>query len=202
MSRQPAGAAVQREDVTRAIRRALLQELAERGYGATSIDAVVRRAGVGKAALYRRWPSKLELVIDTIAGSAVRPQDVPDTGGLREDVLAFLRSGAAILTHPLGRRILPDLLAEAARTPELGRALDASIGTPRRRLGRRILDAAVARGELPADVDVELAMDLIPGPLYWRTSVRRGELDDAALERLTTALVAGLQALSDPGRPR
>ncbi|MDO9352421.1 MAG: TetR/AcrR family transcriptional regulator [Solirubrobacteraceae bacterium] len=193
--RPPAGAAIQRESVTTAIRDAVLIELAEHGYGRTSVEAVARRAGVGKAAIYRRWPAKLDLVMAAVSDAAVRPGDIADTGTLRGDVLSFLRAGRALLGHSLGRRIVPDLLAEAIRTPALAELMDRSIGSPRRELAASLIERAIDRGELRAGLDLELALDIVPGALYWRLSVRRAEAPDADLERMADAVVAALHTL-------
>jgi AcrR family transcriptional regulator len=181
--------------VTRAIRDAVLEELAEHGYGRTSVEAVARRAGVGKAAIYRRWPAKLDLVIAAVSSAAVRPDDLQDTGSLRGDVLAFLHAGRALLQHPLGRRIVPDLLAEAARSPRLDEMMERDVGGPRRALATALVERAVLRGELRDGLDLELALDLVPAALYWRVSVRRTPATDADLERLADAVVAGLRTL-------
>ena len=193
--RTPAGAALPRESVTRSIHAATLEELAQHGYGRLSVEAVARRAGVGKAAIYRRWPSKVDLAVAVLTAAAVRPGDVVDTGSLRGDVLAFLLAGRAFVSQPLARRIIPDLVAEATRTPELDELLTTTIGAPRRELGAELLRRAVARDELRQDVDFELAMDFIPSALYWRLSVRRATASDADLERLADATVAALRAL-------
>ena len=90
--RAPAGAAVLRGDITRAIRRALMQELAAVGYGRLSIEAVARRAGVSKTAIYRRWSSKLDLVLEIVAAAAGSSLPPLDTGSLRGDLALLLRS--------------------------------------------------------------------------------------------------------------
>jgi len=115
--RPPAGAAVLREDVTEAIRGALFEELAEVGYGRLSIEGVARRAGVGKTAVYRRWGSKLEMVIEMVASIAGQSLDLPDTGSLPTDIEMSLVIAAKALRHPLAWKIIPDLMAEAARNP-------------------------------------------------------------------------------------
>ena len=78
--RAPAGAAVLRVDITVAIRNAVMNELAEVGYGRLSIEAVARRAGVGKTAIYRRWNNKLEMVLEIVSDVAGRSVPLPDTG--------------------------------------------------------------------------------------------------------------------------
>ena len=119
----PAGAAVLRGDITEAIRDALVHELAEVGYGRLSIEAVARRAGVGKTAVYRRWSSKLEMVLDVVSSVAGETLPLVDTGSLRGDLEVILKIVARALRHRLASQIIPDLLAEAARTPEIAESL-------------------------------------------------------------------------------
>ncbi|OLR92709.1 TetR/AcrR family transcriptional regulator [Actinokineospora bangkokensis] len=190
--RAPTGAAVLQPQVTTAIADAVLTELADAGYGRLSMEAVAKRAGVGKSALYRRWPSKREMVVSVVSELSVPMARVPDTGSLRGDLRAVLAGVHEWITHPLLSRILPDLTAEATRTPALAGVIADMIGEPRRARGAEVLTRAVARGELPADVDVELAMDLVAAPLYWRVRVRQAELEDDYLDKLVDLLVRAL----------
>ncbi|WP_406299654.1 TetR/AcrR family transcriptional regulator [Embleya sp. NBC_00888] len=196
--RPPAGAAVLREDVTSAIRGAVFEELASVGYGRMSIEAVARRAGVGKTAVYRRWPAKLDMVVDLVLAVAVQDLPAPDTGSLRGDLRVLLTEAARALCHPLASQIIPDLLAEAARNPEITRKLDTVLHGTQRRIGTAVLRAAGARGELPPGVDVDLALDLIVGPLYWRLAITRTPLTDDHLDRLTSATTAALIGSATP----
>ncbi|WP_412543638.1 TetR/AcrR family transcriptional regulator [Longispora sp. K20-0274] len=193
-TRVPAGAAVLQEDVTEAIAAAAFAELAEVGYGRLSIEAVARRAGVGKTAVYRRWPAKSAMVIDLVTQVAVRAADTPDTGTLHGDVVAYLEITRDALDHPLVARIAPDLLAEAHRNPELAEALATGVGGARRERVAAILHRAVARGELPADTDVALGLDLLAGPLYWRTAIVREPTGPDYVRRLADKVVAALAA--------
>ncbi|MGI8335685.1 TetR/AcrR family transcriptional regulator [Actinomadura scrupuli] len=190
--RAPAGAAVLREDITDAIRAAVIEELASTGYARMSIEAVARRAGVGKTAVYRRWPSKLHIVIDVVSAIAVQGMPVPDTGTLRGDVRVLLSMIARALRNPLAAQIIPDLLAEAARNPEIARTLEVALRDTQRDVITVVLRNAVGRGELPAGSDHELALDLITGPLYWRLAVIRTPLPKGHLDRLAAATTAAL----------
>ncbi|MFI5842866.1 TetR/AcrR family transcriptional regulator [Catenuloplanes sp. NPDC051500] len=189
--RPPAGAAVLRPDVTDSIRDAVFAELAAAGYGRLSIEAVARRAGVGKMAIYRRWGSKLPMVIDLVGSVAVDVSVLPDTGSLRADLETFLGLAARALRHPLANQIVPDLLAEAARTPEIASTLQAALRTHQREVGALLTARAVARGELPADADPDLLVDLTIGPLYWRLAVVRTPLPKGYLTKLVAAVVPG-----------
>ncbi|HEY3008488.1 MAG TPA: TetR/AcrR family transcriptional regulator [Micromonosporaceae bacterium] len=192
--RAPAGAAVLREEITEAIRGAVLAELASVGYGRLSIEAVARRAGVGKTAVYRRWSSKLEMVLEVVSGIAGQRLPLPDTGSLRGDLELLLHIAARALRHPIASQIIPDLLAEAARNPQIAETLQAALHGNQRDVGLRLIGRAVERGELPVEYDPDAAVDLIVGPLYWRIAVARGPVSDEYLGRMATATAAALTA--------
>jgi AcrR family transcriptional regulator len=180
------------ETVTDAIERAAFDELAERGYARMSIDQVARRAGVGKAAIYRRHASKEALVLVLVERAAAGDDGYGDTGTLRGDVLAWLRHGGTTAMFPRAAEILPDLIAESAREPAFGERVFALVGAPRRRRSRAVFERAIARGELPPGVDLELAADFMAGPLFWRTAVTRQPQSEADLGRLADAIVAAI----------
>ncbi|YCK39945.1 TetR/AcrR family transcriptional regulator [Actinomadura sp. ATCC 39365] len=194
MTRKPAGAAVLQQDVTDAIATAAFAELAETGYGRLSIESVARRAGVGKTAVYRRWSSKQAMVMDLITQVAVRAADTPDTGTLRGDVLAFLTITDQALRHPLVARIVPDMFAEATRSPEVAVVLREQVGGARRNKVAAILYRAIERGELPADIDIELGLDLLAGPLYWGVNISQAPPSPERTQRLADKIIAALAA--------
>ncbi|MGC4808086.1 TetR/AcrR family transcriptional regulator [Micromonospora sp. DT233] len=198
--RAPAGAAVLRSEITTAIRRALMQELAAVGYGRLSIEAVARRAGVSKTAIYRRWSSKLQLVVEIVVAAAGGKLPPLDTGSLRGDLSLLFQVGAHALGHPLASQIIPDLLAEAARNPEIEGALQAVLRAKQEEVVGSLVARAVRRGEVSADVDPEAAVDLIVGPLYWRLAIHRSVPSEAYLDALVESVAAGLRAA--PAVPR
>ncbi|MEU7428283.1 TetR-like C-terminal domain-containing protein [Streptomyces sp. NPDC040750] len=192
--RRPPGGPVLQDSVTEAIATAFFEELASTGYARLSLEAVAKRAGAGKAAIYRRWPSKLEMTVALATAVAVDAPVPADTGTLRGDVLAFLTEIADALRRPLPSRIIPDLLAEGARNPELQQALFTAVRDTRRSKATRMLDQAIERGELPANTDRELALDLLAGPLYWRLAVLHIPTAPDYLNRLTDKLLAAIAA--------
>ncbi|MEV6706710.1 TetR/AcrR family transcriptional regulator [Micromonospora wenchangensis] len=200
--RTPAGAAVLRGDITRAIRRALMQELAAVGYGRLSIEAVARRAGVSKTAIYRRWNSKLDLVIETVVAAAGNKLPALDTGSLRGDLTLLFQVIAHALSHPLASQIIPDLLAEAARNPTIDATLQQLLRAKQQEIGGRLISLAVQRGELPADTDADAAVDLIVGPLYWRLAIARTPLTPSYLDLLVESVATGLTANGTVPRQR
>ncbi|PRD40583.1 TetR family transcriptional regulator [Phyllobacterium phragmitis] len=191
--RKPSGAAVIRPELTTALFRALFEEWAKTGYAAVSLERVAARAGAGKAAIYRRWPSKLEFACEAIRSVEVMRLGSTDQGSLQADISEYLRATRAVLRHPLVRRIIPDLVAERLRSNELSTMLD-GIAEARRQFGHRLLDRAIARNELRADLDRELALDLLFAPLYSRIIVRGKSFTKAELDRLGNALHAAVKA--------
>jgi AcrR family transcriptional regulator len=197
VKRAPAGAAVLRGDITVAIRNAVMSELAEVGYGRLSIEAVARRAGVGKTAIYRRWSNKLEMVLEIVSDVAGRAVPLPDTGSFAGDLQLLMFIVTKALQHHMASQIIPDLMAEASRNPQIAATLQKALRTHQQAVGDKLVGQAVARGELPAAADPELAVDLILGPLYWRLAVARTELSEDYLEKLTVAVLAALRSSSD-----
>ena len=191
-----------RDDVTEAIAAAFFAELAEAGYGRLSVDAVAKRAGVGKAAIYRRWPSKQRMAVELTSSVAVAAIEAPDTGTLRGDVREFLANAKAALEHPLARTIIPDLLAEAQRNEELAESLLTAVRDPRRAMAGDLVMRAVARGELPADTDPELCLDFLAAPLYWRLAVVNTGVGVDYVDRLTDMVVAAFQGTAGRGGDR
>ncbi|TCO54319.1 TetR/AcrR family transcriptional regulator [Actinocrispum wychmicini] len=196
--RAPTGAAVLQPHITSAITEAVLDELAAQGYGRLSMEAVAKRADVSKSALYRRWPSKQDMVIAVLSEFSVPLAEIPDTGSLRGDLLETLRAVHDWLTHPRFATILPDLTAEAARNPTLAAAIAATIGEPRRALGAATLRRAINRGELPTNLNLELALDLTAAPIYWRLTVRQAPIEPTYLDQLVDHILRALGAHTAP----
>lgn len=193
----PSGAAVPRTELTVALYRALFEEWAEYGFAAVSLERVAARAQAGKAAIYRRWSSRLQFADDAISSIGLEVALVEDHGSLESDILSFLTRLRTVLRHPLVRRILPDLHAESARSPEM-RAITSRLAKARRALGAALLERAVARGEIDKTIDHSLALDLLPASLYWRMIVTGASVSRAHLVQQTTVVAAGIRALCEP----
>lgn len=192
--RRPSGAAVKRDEVTNSLLRAFLEEWAVHGYAALSLERVAARAGAGKAAIYRRWPSKVAIAAEAVQRFGMVLTDVADYGTLRNDLQAYLLMLRRALRHRLVRKILPDLYAEASRGSELLPLLR-DLSVSRRRGAMSLIERAIGRGELPVGIDRDLAMDMIPASLYWGMIVTRRRITRVQIRRQVDALVAGLQAI-------
>ncbi|ORB29240.1 TetR-like C-terminal domain-containing protein [Mycolicibacterium parafortuitum] len=187
----PSGHRALRSDVTDGIIEAVLDELADVGYGRLSMDGVARRAKAGKAALYRRWQSKQEMVLDAVTTISVPA--LPETSGdLRTDVAALVRGVDEWISDPRMMRVLPDLLAEAVRNTDLADALTARIGVTRRESGRVVIVTAIERGEVRPDVDIEYVLDLIAAPVFWRICGRRLPTTPEFLDRVVGTVLDAL----------
>jgi AcrR family transcriptional regulator len=156
-----------------AIVQATLEVLVEEGFRGLSVDAVRQRAGVGKATIYRRFPDKEALVRAAIE-SVHADLQAPDTGTLIGDLEELWEAAAA------GATFAPRLLAEAAGNPEMHRIFRAALIEPRRDVMTTILRRAVERGELRSDVDLEVVIDLLAGPVIYRLLIDGGDTTVAA----------------------
>jgi len=194
--RKPSGAAVMSADLTIALYRAFFEEWAERGLAAVSLERVAAKAGAGKAAIYRRFSSRQDFAAAALSDLGLTLAIPEDHGSLEADVLAFLIRLRTVLRHPVIRRIVPDLHAEAARSAEM-RALNAQVAEARRGQGQVLLDRAISRGELDSSLDRDLALDLLPAPLYWRMVVLGQTPTRRQLDVEAAAITAGLLALVD-----
>jgi AcrR family transcriptional regulator len=180
-----------------AILRAALELAVEGGLRGLSMEAIAARAGVGKATIYRRWKNKEALFAEAIGSIAVAP-DVPDTGSVKGDFAVV--SGAALgRMAPEAFRVIPRLLADAADDPELLEALHEALLRPRRVAITEILRRGIERGELRADLDVDLVSDMLIGPMIARVLMAGGDprVLDGLPMRVWDTLAAGIAA---PGR--
>jgi AcrR family transcriptional regulator len=170
-----------------AILDATLALLGEVGFSGLTVDGIAARAGVGKATIYRHWPGKAHLVVDAFR-SRIPPMAMPDTGSLRDDLVTVVGFMVQGLGHSPLSRILPALVEASERDPELER-LFKEFGAERRAILREILQRAGARGELRPGLDLELALELITGPVFARRLVIRKPLTRAYAESLVDALL-------------
>jgi len=190
-----AGAAVKRPRITDALTRTFFEEWARVGYSALSLDAVARKAGVGKAALYRRWRSKADMASDLVkqlGAAAILQADSGDQGSLEADLYAALLAARRMMRHPLVRRIMPDLYTAIPREPALAAAMRPG-EMMREKKVEALVDRAIARGELPADVDRRAVTDVLIGPLYWRIVVLGERCDRRRLKTLARMTAAAIK---------
>lgn len=166
------------------------------GIGGFSVDAVAEAAGCSKATIYRRWSTKEALLLDVWRGLA-SSAETPDTGSLRDDLLAYVGGlASAIHSGPLAK-VLPQMMA-VAMVDEAFATEYRAFRRERRRPFREIVAHGVARGELPADTDPDSLHDLLIGPVYSRTIFDGRPFSPAAVERLVDIILAGVAAVHAP----
>ena len=187
------------EKARHAILEAAAELLLSRGLGAVSMDAVAETAGVSKATIYRWWPSKEMLALDALLDWAGASAPARDTGALRGDLLALVRPWVReIRRQPFGR-VIAALVTEALSDPQFAEAYRSRFVEPRREAMRAALARAIERGEAPADLDVEVAVDLIYGPLYHRLLHGHAPLSARFGEAVVDMALAGIVNPSSRG---
>ena len=176
--------------------QATLDVIAEQGVMGISVDTVAARSGVSKATIYRHWGSRARLIHAAI--SSLQPQSIePDTGSLRDDLLALLTSLVDYFDSPTVSRVFPSFLDAAVRDRELGELRQETL-----RLGRasfeRVVRLGIARRELPADVDVHLVVDLARAPIIYRRVVAQTPVGTSDVEPIVDAVLAAFRAAPVP----
>jgi AcrR family transcriptional regulator len=179
-----------RPGVEAAVVSTTLDLLATRTYGELTVDAIADGAGVARTTIYRRWPSKAAVVAAAVGGLYLDHVDVPDTGSLRDDLVALLTESYRLMADGSGR-VLERLIREAGENVELADLVRATFAA-RLRFYRTILDRATARGELSADVDQELLVDLLLGPLMFRLLVTGAPVVPDAARSVVDVVLGGV----------
>ena len=174
-----------------AVLHATVELLGTSGYAGLSVDAIAKRAGTSKPAIYRRWPSKAHLVHEAVFPIS-EATELPDTGSLVGDVREMVRRSTGVLTTPAARAAMPGLLAEMATDPTLHAKLLDRFGDVTSRGMTDRLDAAVTRREARPDVTAADLVEAIAGMALMAIITRNQALDDAWVERTATLITKGI----------
>lgn len=180
----------------RAILDAVLALLAEEGFNRMTVEGVAARAGVGKATVYRRWSSKVPLVIDALDTLASEQLPVPDTGSVRGDLTEFLNQLVRIMSGPDGRLVAP-LIEAMSRNDELAEAFRRDLIAPRRDVGAEVIRRGIARGELRPDLHIDVALDIPVGIIFQRVLITGDPVDEALVGRIVDQVLDGTAARED-----
>lgn len=183
--RRPGGRAA---EVVAAIHAATIELLHEQGYEQMEIPAIAERAGVNKTSIYRRWPSKAELVMDVALGRMRTDVPLPDTGTLLGDLTALMQAIASALATPFVGGLLRALIS---RGDEDGVAeARAYFWNERFNISGELLQKAVARGELSPTTDSRLLMELAVAPLFFRALVTGTAITTPEIQEIARRAVA------------
>ena len=186
-SRRPGGRTAR---VRAAVLAATLAELAAHGFSGLSLDSVAARAQVHKTTVYRRWPTREQLVLDALLEQAAQTVAVPDTGSLRGDLRELALRSAAIQTSPAGEAVVRAVAGGAPGNPELA-AANGRFWAERLELDRAIVARASDRGEIDPRADPGPVIEALLGPLYFRLLVSGEPLDPDFIEGIVDLVVTG-----------
>ena len=181
------------EKARKAVLDAAAELLLARGLSAVSMDAVAERAGVSKATIYRWWPTKETLALDALYSEWEARPHPRDTGSLRGDLLALLRPWARLASSRPYGRVIAALVTEAQTDPVFAAEYRHRVVEPRRDQARAIFRRAIERGEIPADTKIEVALDLLYGPLYHRLLHGHAPLNDRFTQDVIDMALNGIR---------
>lgn len=188
-ARAPTGRAPHRRDENArlAVLHAADDLLGERGFGGVTIEGIATRAGVAKQTIYRWWPSKVDILLDTLIEDASRQLAIPDTGPAVETTRQYLRSLARFLTEDAAGKVLLALIGEAQHDPAMARTFHQRYLDPQRQGEHAMLQRGITSGELPGDLDIDAALDALCGPIFYR-ALTGAQIPPA----FTDGLIAGI----------
>lgn len=181
------------EEVHQAILDATRDLLIANGYDRLRLEHVATKAGVGKATIYRRWSSKEELAQALLEQLASPHTDVPDTGDTRGELLRTMTNSIRSLQESAFGPVVRALLSQIAINPLLGNPFRDRVVRARREQVSRVIKRGIVRGDLRDDVDSNVALELLMGPVYFRL-VFGGRLDDAFARQVVDGVLDGYRA--------
>lgn len=179
------------EKTKNAVLSAAYELLLENGFGAVTIEKIAERAGVSKATIYKWWPNKAAVILDAFFDAAVVRLPVPDTGSVINDMIIQVNNLANFLLSPEGK-VINEIIAEGQSDLKLAEAYRTMYFKPRRLDSRYILERGISRGELKEDLDIELVIDLIFGPLFYRLLITGDEINKDFVDNTVSYVLKGV----------
>ena len=180
------------DDRAETIRQTTLDVAQEAGYVKLSIEAVAARAGVGKHTIYRRWPSKGLLFLDALLSPNEPVLDFPDTGDIRADLRRQIHGTVDLLCTPPWGPLYRALVGEAQHDPAVAAGLNERFTRPQTEKTVARLKVAQQQGQVSPDFDLDVAMAILSGPLYFTFLVTQESVTHDYVDRVLEALFAGL----------
>ncbi|KAF6631747.1 MULTISPECIES: TetR/AcrR family transcriptional regulator [Paenibacillus] len=165
--------------------------LLEQGFGAVTVEKIAERAKVSKATIYKWWPNKAAVVMDGFLSATIARLPVPDTGCVLDDILIHATNLVRFLISREGK-IITELIGEGQLDSGLSEAYRTRYFHPRRLEARLLIERGIERGELKENLDIELCIDLIYGPVFYRLLVTGYPLDDSYVRQLVTNAFKGI----------
>ncbi|HTW13451.1 MAG TPA: TetR/AcrR family transcriptional regulator [Solirubrobacteraceae bacterium] len=167
--------------------------LVERGFGGVTIEGIAARAGVAKQTIYRWWPSKVEILLDTLIEDSDRALAVPEKGSVLQNTRRYLRTLATFLTKEPAGKVLLALIGEAQHDPEVARTFQERYLSPQRQRERAMLARGITDGEISPNTDPDAILDALCGPIFFRAltgaGISRTFIDRLLADSLTPHLI-------------
>jgi len=179
------------EEAKERILAAALEAVEELGFSTASIDAIADRAGASKATIYRWWPNKAALLIEALRDEVAHEVPFPSTGDLHEDIRLQLRNFIRLLTGRRGR-LFKAFISAAQNDDEVAMAFRSVWIAPRRLEAKRVLEGHLHTGQLPEDADLDLILDMLYGPLYFRLLAGHAGLCDKVADSIASVALRGI----------
>jgi AcrR family transcriptional regulator len=173
------------------ILKAALELMEETSFAQVTAEAIAERAGAGKATVYRWWPNKAAVVIEAFREAVTPELPFPDTASLRDDLQTQARNFAGVLASSKGK-MLRSFIVAARSDPDVAAAFRSIWSAPRRKEARKMLRRKQAHGQLRKDVDLDLVLDALYGPLYYRFLVKNEPPSRKYAEALADLVLIGL----------
>ena len=183
---EPSGRAARRD---KAILDATRELLAEGGVRDLTVEGVAARSGVAKTTIYRRWRGKHELALAVLLDMVAKVVAVPDLGDTRKELVGFVDGAVKILGSTLMGRVMQGLVSDLATDHALAQAFRDNVVAMRIGEVRRVVERGIARGDLRPDTDVELAHELLFGPVYYRLFLSGAPLEPGLAARIVDAVM-------------
>lgn len=178
----------------RAVMTAAAQLLAENGYSSITIEAIAARASVAKTTIYRWWSTKAAIFMELYNELAAEMLTGLDTGSVEKDLRNLLRGLFKLFTTTSAGPAMVGMIAEAQSSPEFAKVFQEQFMVHRRNITRKILERGVERGELQADLDINLAIDVISGSIWYRLLQGHAPLDEHFADSVIRQVLFGIWA--------
>ncbi|MFT4143459.1 MAG: TetR/AcrR family transcriptional regulator [Mobilitalea sp.] len=171
------------EETRKLILSTAYQMLLEIGFKAVTVDGIAIRTGVSKATIYKWWPNKAAVVVDGFFEASELLLKIPDTGSAKEDLFIQVNNLAAFFTGSKGK-IVTELIAEGQFDTNIASEYQKRYFQPRRLITRQILERGIQRNQVKKDIDVELVIDIIYAPIFYRLMITGDKIDKEYIDKM------------------
>ncbi len=179
------------EETKNSILTAAYELLLENGFKTITVEGIADRAGVSKATIYKWWPNKASVVLDGFFAATETMLQVPDTGSIKDDLFIQVNNLASFLTSSKGK-VITELIAEGQFDPNIAQEYRNRYFNPRRLISQHIFERGVQRGELKKELDIELCIDIMFAPLFYRLLITGETVNSEFVKDLIANALSGL----------